>query len=283
MRSKDTFRLSEIPVRRIRRIPTGIRPLDLGYGTTYKTSRKGRIVGNGVSGLPQGGISLWSGSPGVGKSRVCISVAASMNKSGHRILYTQNEVNQQQFREWTASQIAFPDEFIVHTSNEIDKQIAVIRKYEPHLSVLDSLNMIEGFQSPAVIRKVIQSYKAAIEAIEGHAILIGHLNKAGTVKGNNDIEYLIDVECHLRNVEDGLTAKQREFFESKGIDPGSLFYVSFQKNRYGPTTAGGTRNYVCFRHTAEGVECISSNFAVEEDEEEAPPEHRGLFAWLIGR
>ena len=288
----NTFTLSDVPLVQIERIPTGISYLDLAYGKTVIADRSGRPV-NFVAGLPVGAVSLWSGSPGVGKSRVGVAIATSMNARGHRVLFIQNEVSASQFRQWTADKVINPDDFILHTSRDLYEQIKVIRKYRPHLTILDSLNMLDGYQSPAIIRKIAEEYKKAMQKAQGHAILIGHLNKAGSVKGNNDIQYMIDIECNLVRYSEWLSKEQKKAYDSKGLDTASMFLLVFEKNRYGGTTAGGCQNYVCFRHTATGIDVVTSNFAnplqqlPEEDEdspEDAPKLSKRKRGWsLLGR
>ena len=255
---KNTVKLSDVPVVQVGRISTGIKALDLCYGTTMIDGSF--VQRQRASGLPEGGVSLWSGGSGVGKSRACIAIAASMNKMGDRVLFVQNEVALNQFKEWTKTNILIPENFYVHSTNRLDEHIETIMRLRPRLVVLDSINMIDGFRSPTILRSVIQEYKKAVEAIKGHAIIIGHLNKAGTVKGSNDIEYLIDIQCSLFKVADEMPENLQTFWDAKNLSYDGMFILRFDKNRYGPITANGSDNYVCFRHIAEGVEYIASNF-----------------------
>ena len=190
-----------------------------------------------------------------------------MNSSGHRVLYFQNETGLHEFRQWTAAQVANPRAILVSNFTSLQDQLKAVRKHKPNLVVVDSLNMLEGFQSPAFARQVIELYKRAMVAVGGHAILLGHLNKAGSVKGNNDVQYLVDVQCELKSVARQLTPRQAEAF---GTDPTPVFYIHFVKNRFGPTSSGGCDTYVCFRHTAFGVEYVTSNLAdpLEPDDDE---------------
>ena len=255
---QQTYRLSDITIQPIERISTGIEYLDLAYGVTVLIDKRGRPTGK-IAGLPVGGLSLWSGSPGVGKSRISIAVGSSMNIAGYRVLFIQNEVDPTQFRQWTMD-IANPDNFFVHTSCQLPTQLSAINNVKPNLIVLDSLNIIQGFQSPIVIKDIISSYKSVIQSFKAHAILIGHLNKAGSIKGNNDIQYLTDVECDILPFAEQLTAKQQEAIAVSGADVTNLFYMKFVKNRYGPISVGGHKIYVCFRHMPYGIECVTSSF-----------------------
>jgi predicted ATP-dependent serine protease len=204
-------------------------------------------------GLPLGGLSLWSGSAGVGKSRTCIAIASRINEKGFKVLYIQNEVDPGQFREWTKNQVPFADNFFVHTSDNVADHIAAIKQIRPILVIVDSLTMIANFRSPVVIRKSLKAYKQAVVRYPSHGILVGHLNKAGTVKGNNDIEYLIDIECSLTHIEDEMPNPPAAF------DPSGVFVLQFFKNRFGVTSTNGIPNYVCLRHTDTGIVFVCSN------------------------
>lgn len=259
---RNTFTLSEVPLVQVERISTGFEFLDLCYGKTMY----GHKV---IAGLPVGAVSLWSGSPGVGKTRVGIAVCVSANRLGHRVMFIQNEVTPEQFRQWTANQVSFPDEFLIHTTSDLDKQIADVMAFRPHIIVVDSLNMIPHYQSSDVIRDIAKSYKEVVQEIQGHVILISHLNKAGVVKGNNDIQYMVDVECTIEKYEDVLareyTRKQLAIGDYPQdrvtkTDIPRTFILTFIKNRYGPTSVGGTENFVCFRHIGDGIEVVTSNF-----------------------
>ena len=264
MVDQGVYNLASIPMSSVRRMSTGFKYLDLAYGVSIFTDRRGKPVAR-EAGLPCGALSLWAGEPGVGKSRLCVGVAARMNRAGHRVLYFQNEASLHEFRQWTAAQVVNPRTFLVSNFTSLQDQVKAVRKHKPNLVIIDSLNMIENSQSPAFARQVVESYKKAVAAIGGHAILVGHLNKAGSVKGNNDLQYLVDVQCEMRGVAGQLTPRQAEAF---GADPAAMFYIRFCKNRFGPTSSGGCETYVAFRHAAFGVEYVTSNLANPFESEE---------------
>lgn len=284
----DTIRLSDVPVIQVPRLSTGYRDLDLAYGTTVIRDAQDIPVRKS-SGLPLGGVSLWSGSPGVGKTRAAIAISVSVNRAGKRVMFVQTEVTASQFRSWTGNKIVRPDDYLVHTSPELDSIIKAIMRFRPDLIVLDSLNMIDGYQSPTVIRRISERFKKAVESVQGHVIIIGHLNKEGRVKGNNDIEYLIDIQCSLTRFEDSLTKKERQLCDK---DISTWFMLTFEKNRYGATAAHGCQNYVMFRHVGDGIKMVTSNFAkptlpedaTEPDLPEPPDRKRWWQGWsLFGR
>jgi len=261
----ETMRLSDVPVVKVERISTGFEYLDKAYGMTVLTGRGSRIVDR-IFGLPLGGVSLWAGSPGVGKTRVCIAVAGKMNANGYRVFYIQNEVDPEQFRTWTADKVVYPNDFYIHTTRDLAKQVSAIHKCDPHLVVLDSLNMLPRYQSPDMIRAISEEYKRVARDLHCHIILIGHLNKQGTVKGNNDVEYLIDVQCNMYRADSIASKIDKVNCEQQGIELSGMFILEFIKNRYGATASGGCENYVAFRHVGGGIECVTSNFASELDD-----------------
>jgi len=251
------FSLSDIPETPVIRMSTNIIALDAAYGLTIIKSQKGKP--QITAGLPVGGISLWSGESGVGKTRVCIAIAAGMNALGYRILYIQAEVTPSQFKTWNMEGVVNPKNFLICDYTDFQEQIKAINFYKPHLVVVDSLNMIQGHQSSNVIRSLMTSYKEVMGLVGGHLIAISHLNKAGTVKGNNDVMYLCDIDCSLQRLAQFLTNEQKLAFSMVGRNAEAMFKIEFNKNRYGATNYDGCQTYVCFQHTADGVEYVTSN------------------------
>lgn len=63
-------------------------------------------------GMPHAFLSIWPGSPGVGKSRLAIAVTKTMNELDNLVLYYNGEAERSQFRTWCGHD-ANPDLFMV--------------------------------------------------------------------------------------------------------------------------------------------------------------------------
>jgi len=240
-------RLSDISYIEVQRFTSTINYLDLCYGFDGHTK---------IIGFPCGGVSLWAGSPGVGKTRLTLELCRRMNAKRYRLLYIQMEANLQQFRQWIGKTIASPDDFYVSSNNDVLVQVDLIYRLKPKIVFIDSLNMIRGHNSSSALRVACDLYRKAASETGTHIVLIGHLNKEGKVKGNNDIIYLVDIVCLVDHFK---LDKKTVIKDNKILD--GLFVLSMSKSRYGAVTYNGIVNYVLFRHCSNGVEAVTSNFA----------------------
>ena len=254
---KGVYKISEVEKKEVVRISTGIPHLDGIYG----------------GGLPRGRVSIWSGAPGVGKSRTTIDIARRINMAGGMVLYFQNEVAPDEFAAWVVGNGIDPNRFFCSNYSTIEEQVAAIKLYRPDFVVTDSLNMIQGFNSSTKIRDIMNCFKEVIAEVDAHAVLIGHLNKAGVTKGNSDIPHLVDVVCHLK-------PNKNWIYDNGEVVPG-VFYIEIDKNRYGKSDG-----WVTFMHGDDGVQEIASSCSTEQEVAAPSKENTlskvfgGLFRWL---
>jgi DNA repair protein RadA/Sms len=234
--SEGVFKLSEIEEEEIYRIPTGFDALDRIYGGND----------NGINyvpeyGLPLGKISVWSGPSGIGKTRIAISITSNVcNTFRFPVLMFQNEVPPSEFKYWVKGKVNNPELYFVSNYSSLESQMEAIRQVKPRLAIVDSINMIDGFSNPTHIRDIMTKYKEVVGKERCHVIFIGHMNKLGDLKGNNDVEYLADIMATLIPHKNGIFILQ--------ID---------KKNRYG--RIGG---WVAFTHTDTGIKLVCSCFDV---------------------
>ena len=135
----SAIQISQITSTPIRRISTGILQIDWCYSSTKEQN------GKRTWGLPVGGISLWSGAAGTGKSRLAIFVATQMSLQGHRILYAQNEVSMSQFRGWVTKLPHNPKNLFVLDSADPHDHLQAMQKLQPSLVIIDSISMVQGY------------------------------------------------------------------------------------------------------------------------------------------
>lgn len=232
------------------RYSTGFPDLDMIYGITHFPNNRYSV------GLPAGKISLWAGAGGVGKTRVAVEMVLKISAVGLRVLFYQNEVSPTEFKGWVKKPVIRPENLFVGNVLSLDDQIQGIKNIHPHVVIVDSINMMEGFTSPEELRNILQTYKGVAEENKCHVIFISHLNKQGEVKGNNDVEYLVDVVCRLNH---HTTPGTKQVV--KGV-----FYLEIGKNRFGPS--GG---YIAFSHTDTGVEFLVSSLTKMPEVQKSVP------------
>lgn len=218
--SRKFYKLSEIEEQPIRRIQTGNENIDRLFG-------KSIIDGYDEYGLPSGKVILISGSRGSGKSRLCTAISGSISYS-NKVLYFQQEVSKEEFKNWSKPFDINFSNFFISESNKIEEQEEIIYNLMPDVVIVDSLNMIENIKSINKCKEILKKYKDIANKYDITFILIGFLNKAGETKGNNDIEHLVDVICHVR-IPDLKKIPKDEQINYKGV---FIFEIG-GKNRYG--------------------------------------------------
>jgi archaellum biogenesis ATPase FlaH len=252
-----TLNINEIAPKQVFRIPTGFVELDalLGYSDLEYQWAWFR------SGLPTGAISVWAGESGVGKSRLVTQICKNVNNDPLiqvKILVFQGEVNLSQYKNWV-SDVTHPERFFVSDINTLEGQLKEIDRIRPNLVVLDSINMLDGFNSPTEIRHTMEQYRLMMETVNGHAIFIAHQDKQKDVKGNTDIPHLADIVIRLNKIpvpkklSKMVTDNQEvvRLVEGLKIMYKSFFALELGKNRFG--SSGGR---LAFQHKETGVEKI---------------------------
>jgi len=265
------YSLDNIEHTKILRLTTGFPYLDRSFGITTH----GNIDSYG---MPCGRIVFASGEPGVGKTRFGIAVTKSVNALGYKILVFQGEVRPQEFKQWTGNDVIYPARYLVSDDRDIAQMIVYIRQEKPTLVVIDSANMIDDYDKSSEIHGIMDDLKIAIAEIGSVCLMIGHLTKAGKMKGNSGVSHLVDVECsiirvHTGNMKsfDGLSVVEcmKNVVETSAqlkiaiqnmykFVPG-MFRYNIGKNRYGPS--GG---WALFRHNETGIEYLDSPDGIDQ-------------------
>jgi len=232
--SSRVYKLSELEGETIERMPTGFLDLDLAYGKTHDDRYPHPCIG-----LPRGKVSLWAGSAGVGKSRVAKAIGMNMcGIYGYRVLYILNEDAPSSLV--TMSKNYASDNFFVMGSPLLEDHEAAIEDVCPVLVIVGSLTGLDKIESSSTIRSTMKKYKDMADRMDCHIVLIAHLAKDGSVKGNNDVTYYPDLVAELKPLREKDLPSQLKY---KG-----LFMIKIIKNRGGPVGS-----LVCFQHNNEGV------------------------------
>lgn len=187
------------------RIPINIQEID-------------RVLGGGI--VP-GAVMLLAGEPGIGKSTIILQIANQLSKgnihyfsgeeSGGQIASRMKRLN------ITSKNIQFSNE----TSAESIS--ATIAHHKPTLAIIDSIQTIASDSSDTFTGSVTQvrtSGAIITQCAKQHnipVILIGHVNKEGSIAGPKTLEHLIDA-----------------LFVLEGERSDTLRILRSMKNRFGP-------------------------------------------------
>jgi len=163
-------------------MPTGMAELD-------------RVLGGG---LVPGSVTLLAGEPGIGKSTITLQAAGSVAEVGRRVLLVSAEESKVQVRAraerlgvlaptlWVAAETCLPD------------VLAGLSEVEPHLCVVDSVQMLHDpalESAPGSVAQVRQCATRLVEAAKSSGtavIMIGHVTKEGAVAGPRVLEHVVD-------------------------------------------------------------------------------------------
>lgn len=153
-----------------------------------------RVLGGG---LVPGSIVLLGGEPGIGKSTLTLQTILRLKD--RRILYVSGEES--------AHQLKMRAERIAHEPNEtcqilcetsLENIFAHIRDVKPELVIIDSIQTIateEVETSPGSVTQVRECASALLRFAKTSGvpvILIGHINKEGTLAGPKILEHIVD-------------------------------------------------------------------------------------------
>lgn len=153
-----------------------------------------RVLGGG---LVPGSIVLLGGEPGIGKSTLSLQTVLRLPE--RRILYVSGEESAHQLK-MRAERISHPDndtcQILCETS--LENIFAHIKDNKPDIVVIDSIQTIsteDVESSPGSVAQVRECASALLRFAKSSGtpvILIGHINKEGTLAGPKILEHIVD-------------------------------------------------------------------------------------------
>ena len=153
-----------------------------------------RVLGGG---LVPGSIILIGGEPGIGKSTLTLQTILRMPEK--RILYVSGEESAHQLK-MRANRISHPDNgsCLILCETSLEHIFANIKDTQPDIVIIDSIQTIsteEVDSSPGSIVQVRECASALLRFAKTSGIpvvLIGHINKEGTLAGPKILEHIVD-------------------------------------------------------------------------------------------
>ena len=157
-------------------------------------SELNRVLGGG---LVPGSIVLLGGEPGIGKSTLTLQTILNMRDKS--ILYVSGEESERQLK-MRAERIRpqLSDNVLVLTETSLEKIFSVASEVAPDMMVVDSIQTIftESVESSAgsisQIRECASALLRFAKSSGVPVILIGHINKEGTIAGPKVLEHIVD-------------------------------------------------------------------------------------------
>lgn len=212
-----------------------------------------RVLGGG---LVPGSTILIGGEPGIGKSTLLLQTLSLLAKQGQKVLYVSGEESAAQIKTRAERLDVAEKNLFVVTENCLETLLEFIRKENPKIVAIDSVQTIYSnnlSSAPGTVSQVRETAGHLITVAKKKAItcfLVGHVTKEGAIAGPKVLEHMVD--CVL-------------YFES---DPSqSVRILRSYKNRYGATQEIGV-----FEMTGTGLKEIlnPSHLFLSERPERTP-------------
>ncbi len=171
-------------------------------------------------GLVRGGVYLFSGSPGVGKSTLLLQMAQKLASNGYRVIYVSSEESVSQVSS-RAKRLSVSDIYVV-SHNDIDDIAGMMESEKPECVVLDSIHTVHSKRLDSLVGGVQQVRYAAERVIDVSkrlniaTVIVAHVTKEGSIAGPKMLEHMVDTVAFL----DG---------------EGDVRVLKLAKNRYGST------------------------------------------------
>lgn len=152
-----------------------------------------RVLGGG---LVKGSLVLLGGEPGIGKSTLIMQTVLRMPE--RRILYVSGEESERQLK-LRADRIGPHDSnCLILCETSLEEIFAHIRETQPEIVIIDSIQTMHTEavdSSPGSITQVRECAAAILrlaKETQTSVILIGHINKEGTIAGPKILEHIVD-------------------------------------------------------------------------------------------
>ncbi len=212
------FREMEMP--RYIRTATGLGELD-------------RVLGGG---LVLGSVVLLAGEPGIGKSTLLMQISDIVG-THRKVLYVSGEESDGQLKLRAERLGVRGDNLSILTETNIEHILEEITRVKPEVLIVDSIQTIYSSAISSTQGTVTQVKETALAFINRaktdniSVILVGHVNKEGTIAGPKVLEHMVDAVLYFEG------ERQQTYRIIRAI-----------KNRYGSTNEIGV-----FEMTDEGL------------------------------
>ncbi|MBQ3056065.1 MAG: DNA repair protein RadA [Clostridia bacterium] len=192
-----------------------------------------RVLGGG---LVLGSVVLLSGEPGIGKSTLLMQISDILG-AHRRVLYISGEESSGQLKLRAQRLGVRGDNLSILTETNIEKILAEVDRVKPDVAIVDSIQTIYSDSIASTAGAVTQVRETALALINKakadniSVILVGHVNKEGSIAGPKILEHMVDAVLYFEG------ERQQTYRIIRAI-----------KNRYGSTNEIGV-----FEMTDEGL------------------------------
>ena len=152
-----------------------------------------RVLGGG---LVPGSLLLLGGEPGIGKSTLVLQTVLRL--TGKRILYVSGEESARQIKLRADRLGELRSDLLILCETSLEQIFVQIEKTRPDLVVIDSIQTIQNENvdsSPGSLSQIRECAASLLRYAKGGGVsilLIGHINKEGSLAGPKVLEHIVD-------------------------------------------------------------------------------------------
>lgn len=182
----DPVALPDITASKDSRFSTGIKELD-------------RTLGGGVV---MGSVVLIGGDPGIGKSTLTLQSLNGLTKLG-KVLYVSGEESPEQIKIRADRLNVDSEKIILLPETSLEGILTVVRKINPQVIIIDSIQTIFSLELPSAPGSVTQIRECATKLMflakkNGIPLfIIGHVTKEGAIAGPKVLEHIVDTVLYF--------------------------------------------------------------------------------------
>ncbi|MGC8482648.1 MAG: DNA repair protein RadA [Thermodesulfobium sp.] len=162
---------------------------------TFELPDLNDIFGGGVV---KGSVTLLSGEPGIGKSTLALQMANQISNRYQEVLYISSEESANQVAS-RAKRLNLNEKNLKFLScSDLNKILKTVKNYNFSMIVIDSIQMLydseeaSSLGSPSQMKQCASKINLFSKQTNTPFLLIGHINKEGSIAGPKFIEHLVD-------------------------------------------------------------------------------------------
>jgi len=184
-----------------------------------------RVLGGGIV---KSSLVLVGGDPGIGKSTLLLQVANTCSNQGLSVLYVSGEESPEQIKMRASRLNVGKGNLYVLSETNIDIISKYIKKEEPDILILDSIQTIykpDVTSAPGTVSQVREITSEVLRMTKSRKMatfIIGHVTKSGNIAGPKVLEHMVDTVLYFEG--------ERHF---------SFRVLRAVKNRFGSTNEIG--------------------------------------------
>lgn len=159
-----------------------------------------RVLGGGI--VPAS-LVLVGGDPGIGKSTLLLSMAASLAKNEGMVLYVSGEESAQQIRLRAERLGAVTQNLLLLPITDLQLVLTAVNDVRPKFLIIDSIQTVSlptSSSPPGSITQIRECTASLLNLAKGEGVttfIVGHVTKQGALAGPRVLEHMVDTVLYF--------------------------------------------------------------------------------------